>query len=52
MIYLNDIKKYINVMTSSNNILAIEYLKALKKLRSTMYPVGIQEKKFYIMTNL
>ena len=30
MIYLNDIKKYINVMTSSNNILAIEYLKALK----------------------
>ena len=45
MIYLNDIKKYINVMTSSNNILAIEYLKALKKLRSTMYPVGIPREK-------
>lgn len=45
MMYLNDIKKYINVMTSSNNILAIEYLKALKKLRSTMYPVGITREK-------
>lgn len=45
MMYLNDIKKYINVMTSSNNILAIEYLKALKKLKSTMYPVGIQREK-------
>lgn len=45
MMYLNDIKKYINVMTSSNNILAIEYLKALKKLRSTMYPVGIPREK-------
>ena len=45
MIYLNDIKKYINVMTSSNNILAIEYLKALKNLRSTMYPVGIPREK-------
>ena len=32
-------------MTSSNNILAIEYLKALKKLRSTMYPVGIPREK-------
>ena len=32
-------------MTSSNNILAIEYLKALKKLRSTMYPVGITREK-------
>ena len=45
MMYLNDIKKYINVMTSSNNILAIEYLKKQKKLRSTMYPVGIPREK-------
>ena len=45
MMYLNDIKKYINVMTSSNNILAIEYLKALKRLKSNIYPVGIQREK-------
>ena len=31
MMYLNDIKKYANVLSGSNNILGIEYLKALKR---------------------
>ena len=31
MMYLNDIKRYANVMAGSNNILGIEYLKAMKK---------------------
>ena len=44
MFYLNDIKRYANVMNASNNILAIEYLKALKKIKSKMKPIGIQRK--------
>ena len=34
MMYLNDIRKYLNVLSSPNNILGIEYLKALKKNKS------------------
>lgn len=45
MMYLNDIKKYANVLTGSNNILGIEYLKALKKTKSHMMPVGIKRQK-------
>lgn len=45
MMYLNDIKKYANVLSGSNNILAIEYLKALKKTKSHMIPIGIQRQK-------
>ena len=45
MMYLNDIKKYANVLSGSNNILAIEYLKALKKTKSTMIPAGIKRQK-------
>lgn len=41
MMYLNDIRKYANVLSSPNNILGIEYLKALKKLKSTIQPVSI-----------
>lgn len=47
MMYLNDIKRYANIMSGSNNILAIEYLKALKKLKSNMKPYSIQRKKVY-----
>ena len=42
MMYLKDIKKYSNVLTSPNNILAIEYLKALKKYKSIIKPYSIQ----------
>lgn len=34
LMYLNNIRKYANVLSAPNNILAIEYLKALKKLKS------------------
>ena len=40
--YLNDIRKYANVLSSPNNILAIEYIKALKKLRSPIRPIAIK----------
>lgn len=45
MMYLNDIKRYANVMAGSNNILAIEYLKALKRTKSTINPIGIKREK-------
>lgn len=47
MMYLNDIKRYANVLAGSNNILGIEYLKAMKKLKSPLTPVGIQREKVY-----
>ena len=47
MMYLNDIKRYANIMSGSNNILAVEYLKALKRLKSNMTPLAIQRKNVY-----
>lgn len=47
MMYLNDIKRYANILSGSNNILAIEYLKALKKLKSSIRPFSVQRKKVY-----
>ena len=45
--YLKD-DKYKDILSGSNNILAIEYLKSLKRLKSTIIPVGIKrEKVFY-----
>ncbi len=41
MMYLNDIRKYANVLSSPNNILGIEYLKAIRKLKSNIQPVCI-----------
>ena len=45
LLYLNDIRKYANILSSPNNILAIEYLKALKKLKSNMIPIAIPRHK-------
>lgn len=45
LMYLNDIRKYSNVLNNPNNILAIEYMKALKKLRSRIKPIPIQRQK-------
>ncbi len=42
LMYLNDIRRFSNVLSSPNNILGIEYLKALKKLRSPMIPVTVE----------
>jgi len=47
MLYLNDIKRYANILSGPNNILAIEYLKALKKTKSDMMPIGVQRKKVF-----
>ncbi len=41
MMYLNNIRKFANVLSSPNNILGIEYLKALKKLKSKIQPYSI-----------
>lgn len=37
-----DIKKYIDILSSPNNILGIEYLKALKKYNSNIKPVCVK----------
>ena len=47
LMYLNDIKRYANILNSPNNILAIEYLKALKMQRSNMNPIMVKRSKVY-----
>ena len=47
LMYLNDIKRYANILNSPNNILAIEYLKALKTQKSNITPIMIKRKKVY-----
>ena len=51
MMYLNDIKRYANKLSSPNNILAIEYLKALKIQKSKLEPIMIKRKKVYYNDN-
>ena len=51
MMYLNDIKRYANVLGSPNNILAIEYLKALKTQKSHLEPIMIKRQKVYYNEN-
>ncbi len=41
MMYLNNIRQLSNVVSSPNNILGIEYLKALKKFNSNILPIAI-----------
>lgn len=43
-IYLND-NKYETIMQGSNNILAIEYLKQMKKQKVNFVPIGIKRNK-------
>lgn len=45
LLYLNDIRRYANVLSCPNNILGIEYLKALKKLKSNLIPIAIPRNK-------
>lgn len=45
LMYLNDIRKYANILSSPNNILAIEYLKALKEENSSIIPLSIRRNK-------
>ena len=41
LMYLNGNRKFINVLSSPNNILGIEYIKALKKHKSNIKPISI-----------
>lgn len=46
--YFNDNRRYGNIMSSPNNILAIEYLKSIKRLKSFMKPHLVKrERVFY-----
>lgn len=42
LLYLNDVRKYANILSNPNNILGIEYLKAIKKLKSKVKPFTIK----------
>lgn len=42
LMYLQDIRRFTNVLSNPNNILGIEYLKALKKFKSPIMPVSIK----------
>lgn len=42
LMYLNDIRKYANILSSPNNILAIEYLKALNYTESELMPIAVK----------
>lgn len=42
MMYLNDIRRFANVLSTPNNILGIEYLKSLKRLKSDIQPLTIK----------
>ena len=45
MLYLNDVGRFENIVSSPNNILAIEYLKCLKKYNSNITPISITRYK-------
>ena len=49
--YLDDDQRYVNVLNEPNNILAIEYLKALKRIKSTIQPVPLKREKVYYNSN-
>ena len=42
LLYLNDIRRYANVLSSPNNILGVEYLKALTTLKSKIVPITVE----------
>lgn len=46
LMYLRD-TSYSNIISKPNNILAIEYLKALRKTKSTITPISIKREKVY-----
>ena len=53
LMYLNDIRKYANILSESNNILGIEYLKAIQKQKARLSAVTVTRKgSKYNSTNL
>lgn len=51
MIYLDDNQRYANILGMPNNILAIEYLKVLKNIKSKINPIPIKRQKVYYNDN-
>lgn len=47
MSYLGNARQYVNVLSSPNNILGIEYLKALKKTKSLINPIALDRTGVY-----
>lgn len=41
MMYINDVRRFANILAMPNNILAVEYLKALRKTKSLIKPICI-----------
>lgn len=53
LMYLKDISKYSGILSCPNNVLAIEYLKALRKTKSYIKPILIKREKVnYNDTNI
>jgi len=52
LMYLNDIRKFANILSAPNNILAIEYLKAIKKFDSPILPYTIKRSNSYHDTSV
>jgi len=50
--YLNDEVRYKDILNSPNNILGVEYLKALKMLKSKITPIAIKREKVYYNDNV
>lgn len=49
--YINDDVRYKNILNNPNNILGVEYLKALKAKKSTITPIAIKREKVYYNDN-
>ena len=49
--YLNDDVRYKDILSSPNNILGVEYLKALKQIKSKITPIAIKREKVYYNDN-
>ena len=44
LMYLGDVRRFVNVLSSPNNILGIEYLKSLKRQHSLIHPITLKRK--------
>lgn len=44
MMYLNDVRRFASILSGPNNILGIEYLKALKRQKSKIVPLSVKRK--------
>ena len=42
MMYLNDVRRFANILSTPNNILGVEYLKSLKRQKSNIQPITIK----------